>query len=150
MHDQFDFIRKVSSENGYPNAFVESIIRKHLNSLYTPRELQQKPTETQTVVLRVPYHGTPSQIFAKRVTAAVAKQYPTTKVRVVYDVKARIGQNFTTKDRVSKQLKPGVFYEAACPECGAKYIGKTYRHLNTRMNEHLAEQNKIISAMVNN
>lgn len=150
MHDQFDFIRKISSQNGYPNAFVESIIRKQLLSLYSPREPQQKSLETQTVVLRVPYHGTPSQIFAKRVTATVAKQYPTTKVRVVYDVKARIGQNFTTKDRVSKQFKSGVVYEAACPDCDAKYIGKTYRHLTTRMNEHLAEQKKLITAMVSN
>ncbi|CAF4234068.1 unnamed protein product, partial [Rotaria sordida] len=148
LHDEFDIIRGLALDNGYPVAFVESIIRKQLNLIYTPREITPTAPETDTVVLRVPYYGKPSQIYAKHVMAAVAKQYPLKQVRVVYDVTARIGQNFSTKDQIPTELKSGVVYEATCPQCKEQYIGKTCRHLKTRMNEHLAEQKKLLSSPV--
>jgi hypothetical protein len=131
LHDEFDIIRDLALQNGYPVAFVESIIRRQLNLTYTPRAITPTAPETETVVLRVPYHGKPSQIYAKRVTTVVAKQYPSKTVRVVYDVTARIGQNFTTKDQIPTELKSGVVYEATCPQCKEQYIGKTCRHLKT-------------------
>ncbi|CAF3940416.1 unnamed protein product [Rotaria sp. Silwood1] len=148
LHDEFDVIRGLALDNGYPVAFVESLIRRQLNLIYTPRAITSTAPETDTVVLRVPYYGKPSQIYAKRVTAAAAKQYPLKQVRVVYDVTARIGQNFTNKDQIPTELKSGVVYEATCPQCKEQYIGKTCRHLKTRMNEHLAEQKKILSPPV--
>ncbi|CAF3951738.1 unnamed protein product [Rotaria sp. Silwood1] len=144
LHDEFDIIRGLALDNGYPVAFVESIIRRQLNLIYTPPAITPTEPETDTVVLRVPYYGKPSQTYAKRVTAAVAKQYPLKQVRVVYDVTARIGQNFTTKDQIPTELKSGVVYEATCPQCKEQYIGKTCRHLKTRMNEHLSEQKKLL------
>ena len=110
----------------------------------SPRAITPKLPESDIVVLRVPYYGKPSQIYGKRVTAAVAKQYPLKKVRVVYDVTARIGQNFTTKDPITTELKSGVVYEATCPQCNEKYIGKTCRHLKTRIGEHLLDQKKVL------
>jgi hypothetical protein len=87
----------------------------------TPRVITPALPETDIVVLRVPYYGKPSQIYGKRVAAAVAKQYPLKKVRVVYDITARIGQNFTTKDPITNLLKSGVVYEATCLLCNDKY-----------------------------
>lgn len=94
--------------------------------------------------MRVPYCGKPSQIYGKRVTAAVAKQYPLKPVRVVYDVTARMGKNFTTKVPITTELKSGVVYEATCSLCNEKYIAKTCRHLKTRINEHLSDQKKVL------
>ena len=145
LHDEFEFIRELALNNGYPLAFVESIIRRQLNLAYAPREIIPKTLETDTIVLRVPYYGKPSQIYGQRLTPAVAKQYPLKTVRVVYDVTAQIGQQFTTKDKISTELKLGVVYEAACPQCNDKYMGKTCRHLKTRINEHLSDQKKAIS-----
>ena len=75
---------------------------------------------------------------------AVKNLYPSKQVRVVYDVKARISQNFTTKDTLKAELKSGIVYEAACPLCNDKYIGKTCRHFQTRINEHLLDQKKVM------
>ena len=144
LAEEFEFIRNLSLKNGYPIAFVESIFRRQLNLIYEPRAVTPVALETDTVVLRVPYYGKPSQIYAKRVIAAVTKQYPLKKVRVVYDITARIGLNFTIKDQIPTELKSGVVYETTCPQC-KKYIGKTCRHLKTRMNEHLADQRKILN-----
>ncbi|CAF1114423.1 unnamed protein product [Rotaria sordida] len=73
LHDEFEVIRDLALQNGYPVAFVESIIRRQLNLIYTPRAITPTAPETDTIVLRVPYYEKPSQIYAKRVTAAVAK-----------------------------------------------------------------------------
>jgi hypothetical protein len=144
LASELDIIRDISLQNGYPIAFVESVIRRQLNMQISPRVITPKLPESDIVVLRVPYYGKPSQIYGKRVAAAVAKQYPLKKVRVVYDVTARIGQNFTSKDPITTQLKSGVVYEATCPSCNEKYIGKTCRHLKTRIGEHLLDQKKVL------
>ncbi|CAM4834624.1 unnamed protein product [Rotaria magnacalcarata] len=144
LHDEFEFIRKLSFKNGYPIAFVESVIRRQLNLVYEPREIKPPKPETDIVVLRVPYYGNPSHIYGKRVTTAVAAQYPLKQVRVVYDVTARIGHNFTTKDKIPTELRSGVVYEATCPVCNEKYIGETCRHLKTRINEHLSYQKRVM------
>jgi hypothetical protein len=144
LDEKFNFIRTVTAENGYPTAFVESIIRRQLNLVYSPRPVTPPTLATDTVVFRVPFFGHASQVYGKRISAAVAKQYPLKQIRVIYDVTARIGQNFTTKDPIPDMLKSGVVYEATCPECNDKYIGKTCRHLKTRIKEHLSNQQKFL------
>ena len=69
------------------------------------------------------------------------------KIRIIYDVTVRIGQNFTTKDRIAKEMRSGVVYEAACLQCNDKYIGKTCRHLKTRIDEHLSDLNNAIPSL---
>jgi hypothetical protein len=66
------------------------------------------------------------------------------RVRVVHDLTSRIGQHFNTKDPVPTDLRSGVVYEAACSQCNHNYIGKTCRHLQTRINEHLSELRKFV------
>ncbi|CAF0827050.1 unnamed protein product [Adineta steineri] len=101
------------------------IIRRQLNLVYIPRATTPTAPKTDTVVLRVPFYAKSSQVYATRITVAVNKQYPLKKIRAVYDM--------------------GVVYEATYPQCNEKYIGKTRRHLKTRMNEDLSDQNKILS-----
>ncbi|CAF4389133.1 unnamed protein product [Rotaria sp. Silwood2] len=149
LHDEFDFIRELALKNGYPNVFVESVIQRKLNSIYAPRPTTPPTPDTDIIVLRIQYYGKPSQIYGKRVMAAVAKQYPLKKVQVVYDVKARIGQHFTTEDKIQTELKSSVVYEATCPLCNEKYVGKTCCHFQTRINEHLSDQKKAMSPTTN-
>ena len=44
---------------------------------------------------------------------------------------------FSPKDFVPDSLKSRVVYQFTCASCGARYIGETNRHFNTRVNEHL-------------
>ena len=44
---------------------------------------------------------------------------------------------FPFKDRLSTLLCSGVVYKFECPDCNARYYGKTSRHLVTRSREHL-------------
>jgi len=145
LHNEFNFIRKTALKNGYPLHVIQSTIKKQLDLKNKPRPPKITEPEEDITILRVPYYGKPSHIYAKRVVAAVHKQYPLKKIRVVYDVTSRIGQNFNSKDKIPTELKAGVVYEATCSQCGNKYIGKTCRHLKTRIYEHLYDQKQIFS-----
>ena len=46
---------------------------------------------------------------------------------------------FSPKDFVPDSLKSRVVYQFTCASCGARNIGKTNRHFNTRVNEHLLQ-----------
>ncbi|CAF3124178.1 unnamed protein product [Rotaria sp. Silwood2] len=142
LHQEFRFIRKLGTKNGYPINFVNSIIRRQLDLLYNPPAHKPPTPNTDIVVVRVPYFGLSSHVYAKRITSAVSKQCPQKRIRVIYDVTNRIGTGFTNKDKIPTLIKSGVVYEAQCSKCSDSYIGKTYRHLKTRINEHLAEQKK--------
>ena len=93
-------------------------------------------------MLRVPYDGTSTQAYGRCVTAAAAKVCPVKRVRVVYVVTTRIGLNCTNNDPISTELKSGVVYEAASSRRNDRYVGKTYRHLQTRIDEHMFDQRK--------
>ncbi|CAF3390777.1 unnamed protein product [Rotaria sp. Silwood2] len=108
------FIRKLCTrtKNGYPINCVNSIIRRQIDLVYNPPVPKPSTLNTDTVVVPVRYFGLPSQVYAKRITSAVSKQYPQKRIRIVYDVKDRIGSGFTSKDKISKLIKSGVVYEA--------------------------------------
>ena len=42
---------------------------------------------------------------------------------------------FSPKDFIPDSLKSRVVYQFTCASCGARYIGETNRHFNTRVNE---------------
>jgi hypothetical protein len=145
---EFNFIREIALKNGYPIAFINSIIRKQISLRQKSPVAEPTTRKTDTAVLRVPYYGEPSEIFGKRVVAAVAKQYPLKKVRTVYDLTSRIGQYFNTKDPIPTDLRSGIVYEVVFSQCNVNYIGKTCRHLQTRVNEHLAELQRFVFSPV--
>ena len=47
----------------------------------------------------------------------------------------KLSTMFSPKDFVPDSLKSHVVYQFTCASCGARYIGETNRHFNTR--EHL-------------
>ncbi|CAM2729790.1 unnamed protein product [Rotaria socialis] len=144
LHKEFDFIRGLCAKNGYLARFVNSIIKRQLNLQKSTAPPTPIETTTDTVVLRVPYFGAESQIYGKRVTAAAAKHYPFKKIRVVYDVTDRIGRGFQLKDSIADEFKSGVVYEATCSTCNQAYVGQTFRHLKTRIHEHILDLKKFL------
>ena len=44
---------------------------------------------------------------------------------------------FSPKDSVSDSLKSRVVYKFICAGCGVRYIGETYKHLNTCIDEQV-------------
>ena len=54
----------------------------------------------------------------------------------------KISALLSMKDRVTFDLRSYAVYKFACGSCKADYIGRTMRHLSTRIKEHLDTDKK--------
>ena len=61
---------------------------------------------------------------------------PNTNIELVFS-SFKISSLFSVKDRVAFDLRSYVVYKFACDSRKADYIGRTKRHLSTRIKEHL-------------
>ena len=58
------------------------------------------------------------------------------RVRLIFST-SKIKDYFSTKDSVPECFKSHVVYEFKCARCNSSYVGRTCRHLATRIGEHL-------------
>ena len=66
---------------------------------------------------------------------------PNTNIDLVFS-SFKISSLFSVKDRVPFDLRSYVVYKFVCGSCKADYIGRTKRHLSTRIKEHLETDKK--------
>ena len=64
------------------------------------------------------------------------KFYPQIRLRVILVNNNTIGNLFKFKDRLPTMLCSGIVYKYSCGGCDATYVGKSQRHLKTRISEH--------------
>ena len=50
----------------------------------------------------------------------------------------------TLKSKIPKELESKIVYHFCCSRCKSTYVGKTKRHLKTRVKEHRTQKNKVI------
>ena len=126
-------IRKIFARNNYPAALVEKIIKSTLTKFVAPNS--PAPMEERTsYTLCLPYFGKMSDIFKKRLSR-VCSRYQL-EARVVF-LPFKVSQYFCLKSSVPTVLKSCVVYKYSCAnDSQHSYIGKTKRHLLTRIMEH--------------
>ena len=84
----------------------------------------------------LPFLGKCSLDLRKRVSSIVRRAYPQVQLRFVFKPAFRLSNLFRVKDRIPFSLRSCVVYRFSCGGCNATYIGKTKRHLATRISEH--------------
>ena len=57
-------------------------------------------------------------------------------LRIIFIPAKKISHLFPFKDRVPTVMQSLVVYKFRCASCNAQYVGKTARHLTTRVAEH--------------
>ena len=65
--------------------------------------------------------------------------YPQLNIRIIFKAQNSIGQFFNIKDRIPDCLQSCIIYKYTCSTCQGEYIGKTERHLEMRICEHLGK-----------
>ena len=63
------------------------------------------------------------------------------KVNLVF-TSDKLCQTFTYKDSYPIVLSSKIVYKFVCASCNASYVGQTYRHLTTRIDEHFGKDKK--------
>ena len=64
------------------------------------------------------------------------RYHPSISLRVIFKIPQRISSFFPNKDFLHPLHRSSLVYQYKCSSCNATYIGKTSRHLQTRVDEH--------------
>ena len=87
------------------------------------------PKDGKPPMLMVQYRGNQSQYFANRLRKL-------TNVQVVFTTRKLQSCLPSLKSAFSNDLKSRVVYKQSCSGCTSTYVGQTFRHLTTRIEEH--------------
>ena len=74
--------------------------------------------------------------FYKLLSSIVNKYCKDLNVKIIFSP-FKLSTMFSPKDFIPDSVNSRVVYQFTCASCGARYIGETNRHFNTRVNEHL-------------
>ena len=137
FHKEIERLTNIFSKNGYPFSFIHKQVRKFLEFKFSDCP---SPINTDQYlsshVIKIPYIGTPSIIFKKRLKQQFRKISNTFTISCSFFTN-KLGSCFSLKDKTPLSLRAGVIYKFTCEvDPHFSYIGKTIRHLGIRINEH--------------
>ena len=131
-------IKEILIKNDYPIHIVDLEILAFINKKYASDKKKLKDDNIKFVCLVLPYINDKVVDFGKNLSRLVEDYFVNTKLRVIFESPSEIGKFFPYKDKPPLELQSGLVYRLNCQDCDSFYIGKTSRHLKTRMNEHKA------------
>ena len=133
FHSDVGILFKVLAKNGYPFSFLHNVLFKFLNKKMSHTVNTVSKFDFSNVVF-VPYFGKVSETFKHSIRKFCrVKNIP---VNVIFK-SIKLGSCFSLKDKTPVLIRSGIVYEFKCPvDQDITYIGKTTRHLITRVKEH--------------
>ena len=85
---------------------------------------------------KLPYISYYSSYTGRKISSIINKYCKDLNVKIIFSP-FKLSAMFSPKDFVPDSLKSHVVYRFTYASCGARYIGETNRHFNTRVNDHL-------------
>lgn len=126
--DRLRKVRELLKENGYPNDFVEEIIKNRVHRFYNNDKSDREREDGQRYVSAPYIPGLSERI--KKTLRKHAIMLSTKTINKVNNVFTR------TKYKISTPNKSKVVYKASCLNCPGKYIGNTKQRISKRMYRH--------------
>lgn len=140
FHSEVSFLRSLFKNNQYPLRFFNSRLSMFLNNLFSTHTTDNSSI-SQPKYFVIPYHGTASVTLAKRLRKMVEK----TKSSIELSFSTcKVSSYFSNKEKIPGLLRSSVIYKFTCgavPACA--YIGRTSRHLLTRIREHASTRSAV-------
>ena len=132
--------------NGYPIHVFQNCVKKFLDKKFI--NSSKDAVSNDAVIVCIPYIGKPSLIFKKKIMS-ILSEHLNRDIRCVFKSHT-VGMHFSLKCATPHSLLSNVIYKFICL-CDAKlsYIGKTKRHLITRVGEHGSKQSAIFTHLEN-
>ena len=109
--------------------------KKFVNTKCSDNKKDKISDDKVETIFCIPYIGLPSVIFARKIKT-VFKNFYNIDVRIVF-TSFKVKQYFSLKCGTPLPLLANVVYKFQClRDANQTYIGKTMRHLATRVKEH--------------
>ena len=122
-------------KNGYPEYLFFSCVKKFLNDKFNSVPKVKAVEDRVETIFFMPYVGLPSVIFGRKLRELFRKYY-CIDIRIVF-TSFKVKNYFSLKCGTPLPLLANVVYKFQClRDANQIYIGKTIRHLVTRVKEH--------------
>ena len=119
----------------FPKWLIDKSIKGYLSKVRTTGKDASKCETSNCHFYKLPYIGYYSSYTGRKISSIVNKYCKDLNVKIIFSP-FKLSTMFISKDFVPDSLKSRVVYQFTCASCGARYIGETNRHFNTRVNEH--------------
>ena len=124
---------------------MNKVIKKYLDYKFSSnqnRRLVTKKDKSDVYFFKLPYIGnlllsiknSEFQNFAKSFVKKI-------NTKVVFNL-FKIKNYFSNKDPIPNDLISFLVYKFLCASCSSSYIGKTSRHFQTRIEDHIKKDNR--------
>lgn len=135
LHQDLVKLKNILISNGFPSKFIDTHIGKTLNKFYNTKPIVSE-AKRDVIYFSVPFLGRHSISIRNQLLKLLKPSFPQITFKIGFSSKNNIGAWFNIKDRVPTDLRSLVIYQYKCDICMESYIGKTKRHLKTRIHEH--------------
>lgn len=134
--EEVDFLKNLFTTNGYPATLFDSCLKRFINDKFNSDSTRKKIEDDKIETLFfIPYIGLPSVIFGKKLKT-LFQMYYKIDLRIIYTT-FKVKNYFSLKSCTPLPLVANVVYKFNCLcDTNTAYIGKTTRHLATRVKEH--------------
>ena len=112
MHSEFELLRTIFSQNGFPSHLVFTQIKKFMSKQYT--EVVPKCDNRKIVYCSFPYFGPASETMSMKLKVSFAKHLPNVKLHVLLVNNFRIGFFFRYKDTLPVLMRSSIVYRYSC------------------------------------
>ena len=136
FHLEMKTISDILKNNGFKISLILKEIKLFLKNKYTEKKIMFS-TPKKIIYFKIPYYGNESFIMRKNLIKLINNYYPQIKLAVVFTTNFKMKSLFKFKDIIPTSLRSSVIYKYNCSRCNSVYVGKTSRHLSTRIAEHL-------------
>ena len=135
IHDEIVHLKLTMKRNAFPSNVIDTIIKRFLNHLHHQRKTAIKEPK-KCLQLILPFLGSTSRKLELTINRTLKQHMPELRVKIVSRASVRLCSLFSFKDKIPSYLNSGVVYKFSCGGCNSTYIGKTKRHMKTRVCEH--------------
>ena len=123
---------------------IDLVIKKYLNNTIKSSSKQNHNSNEKDITVRffkLPFIGFYSKQTQKKIDKLCKKFCKNLKVNLVFTSK-KLRDMFSSKDPYRSDHISKVVYKFVCASCNASYVGRTGRHLATRIDEHFGKDKK--------
>ena len=140
IHEEIKTIKKILLSNKYPLNLINFCIKKFLDKILvvkSPEKDTVEASDKEEFMIVLPFLGNQSNIIKTKLKKLFSDFYPKAELKIVFKSGMKIGNFFKYKDSIPSHIRSLVVYKFKCGSCNATYIGKSKRHHEVRMCEHL-------------
>ena len=127
----------------YPSYLINKQVKRFSHKKFSTNKCNAVKESKTTLYYKLPYIGSFSNNTKKEIKELCRKFCKNSNINIVFST-CKTGDLFSSKDCLPSGLKSSVVCNFVCAGCQSCYIGKTKRHLPTKINKHLVTDKHLL------